>query len=359
MNKSLILFAYSEGVGLTYIMAHYSLAIKELVNDFIVVHNGFEQNPGLLLKLKEAKIDLININKISIESYIKKGTIIHCQGFKQVKLIEKIAQKKKAKILITLNAYRNAKFYKKLYILYVMYRFKSIDKWIFSSYFSFLDFKRLGFNKNFNIIPLGIESIDKIQPANQYIDIFNKHKESYSKNFKYIFYAAQFHEHKKHKLLIQTIEHILKSNENFILMLCGSGKLINEINFLVEKNKIRNQVKFLGRIDRNKFLSHMKNATLAVVSSKTETFGHNILEPLVLDIPVVSTPVGIAPEIIKESINGFLSDLTNKQKFNNSILYYCNSKRNVNNKNIRDKFSWTSIAKRYYYAYLSLDENSY
>lgn len=359
MKPDVILFAYSEGIGLTYHLTQFAISLKKINSNLFVVHNGKEQNPGLIEKLKNAEIKTVNINsENALNNIITKDSVIHCQGFSHVKLANKYAKEKGAKIIITLHAYRNSKFYKNLFIRYLLFRFKTIDKWVFSTFYSYLDFKANGFNKDFSIIPLGLEQTSEIKPIAEYQDIFDKRKEVYSPRVKYIFYGAQFYSHKRHRLLLRTLAPLLKHQKNITLILCGSGKLLERIRDLSIKLEIREQVKFLGRVDRNIFLSHLKNASVAVVPSKTETFGHNILEPLLLNTPVVSTPVGIAPEIIKDYENGALCELNNSSKFIKSIFHFCMNRNNkILDNSILVEFSWDNIARRYLNAYISLNEN--
>ena len=261
-------------------------------------------------------------------------------------------KKNGGKIIITLNAYRNAKFYKSFFIKYLTNRFQCVDNWIFSSYYSFLDFKKIGFRGNFSIIPLGLESISNIGLADEFKDILNNKIEKYTDKKNYIFYTAQFLSHKRHTKLLHNISMVLKEDQNRILILCGDGPLMKETLALAEQLDIRSQVKFLGRIDRNSFLSHLKWAKVAVVMSKTETFGHNILEPMMLNIPVVSTIVGIAPEIIKDGENGFLFDMSNPSKFRKALSFFCEKEQTCKpNEQLLKDFSWEKVVDRYCLAY--------
>lgn len=354
--ENIVLFSYSEGIGVTYHLTNFAITLSKKHSNVIVVHNGLEQNPGLLNRLNSENINLVNVKDIDyIFKNVTSKTLFHCHGFNQVKLVEKIVKEKKAKILITLNSYRHGSFYKNLFIRLVLMRFKSIDKWIFSTYFSYLDFKYNGFERDFNIIPLGLENTNNVNKQSSYVDIFDNSKEYYSENKKYIFYGAQFHKHKNHELLIKKICPLLNENKDVILVLCGSGKLINDIKDLTVKKDIREQVKFLGRVDRNIFLSHLKNASVAVVPSSTETFGHNILEPLLLGIPVISKPVGIAPEVIKDFVNGALCEFNNTPKLIKSINYFItNNSSKIDTDKLIQEFSWNNVVNRYVEAYKSL-----
>ena len=358
MNKNdfnILLFSYSEGMGLTHHATQFALSLKRFTSNFIVVNSGGEQSPGLIQKLKEANIEIINIQNDNLSEFISKKTVIHCRGFRQASLVKNIAKQKEAKILITMHAYRNGKIYKNLFILYTLLRFKFIDKWIFHTYNSYLDYRRMGMRKKFSIIKPGLESVENVKKESHYTEIFTQKEKEYKSTQKYIFYTAQFRRDKRHKELLKNIAPLLKKNIDFSLVLAGSGKFLNYCEKYAQKLGIRNQVIFLGRVNRNIFLNHLKNASVSLVFSKSETCGYNILEPMLLNIPVISTPVGIAPEIIKDYENGAIFELKDKEKMLDAIDYFCSSDYNSKQNKINNKdYSWDIVAQRYYQGYCEL-----
>lgn len=99
------------------------------------------------------------------------------------------------------------------------------------------------------------------------------------------------------------------------LMLGGSGSEMDAVHQMCLDLGIAENVVFMGRVPRSHFLEHMKNAFCSIVLSGNETFGHCIVEPLQLGVPVISTPTGIAPTIINDFKNGFTIPLSNKRKW--------------------------------------------
>jgi len=357
----IILFGYSEGMGLTFHLTQLAIELFQLNKELVVVHNGQEQVEGLIKELKIKQIPLFNISTQNIVELLinnkNRETVVHCQGFGQVDLVKDFKTEYNLKLLVTMHAYRHGKWYKNLVVKIITEKYKKvIDLWVFSTYYSYLDFKRMGFKQNFTIVPLGIEETKNIEPVFKYIDVFSKKTEDYSNQKKYIFYAAQFHKHKNHNTLVTLISDVLKQDESLILMLAGDGELMEVIEKLCKKLKIRNQVKFLGRINRDIFLTHFVNARLSVVTSKTETFGHNIIEPLSMGIPVLTTPVGIAPEVIEDFNNGMIFEPNNGDKLKKGIVFF--TKNNVDKEaiieKIKDNFSWKTITLRYNLAYKNL-----
>lgn len=92
---------------------------------------------------------------------------------------------------------------------------------------------------------------------------------------------------------------------------------------------------------------------LYLVTSREEGGPKAILESMASGVPVVSTKVGLAPDVIKHGENGLLADIDNREEIlKNSISILKNNKirkKIIQNarKTIR-KFDWSIIADNYY-----------
>ena len=65
---------------------------------------------------------------------------------------------------------------------------------------------------------------------------------------------------------------------------------------------------FLGKIPHEKLPEVYNCADVVVVASVYDTLVLVILEALACGVPVVSTPVGIAPKVIRDGETGFIVD---------------------------------------------------
>jgi len=97
-----------------------------------------------------------------------------------------------------------------------------------------------------------------------------------------------------------------------------------------------------------------------IVTSRIEGGPKSLLESWATGVPLVTTKVGMAPDIINSGINGVLCDVENVEQIYNSVL------KIINDSNFRDKlikngikdvakYDWLSIANLYYdkmYKYL-------
>lgn len=130
------------------------------------------------------------------------------------------------------------------------------------------------------------------------------------------------------------------------LMLAGDGPEIDRIHQLCIDLGIAENVVFMGRVLRRELMGHMKNALCSVVLSKNETFGHCILEPLQLGVPVLSTPTGIAPTIISDFVNGFTIPLSNRRKWQLMIDEVLEGRVKLHAE-YDPLYSWPMTAQRY------------
>ena len=175
-----------------------------------------------------------------------------------------------------------------------------------------------------------------------------------------IIYLAQFHKHKRHLWLIKALQPILTKYDDIKLYLPGDGNMLSECRKFVQNKDLIEKVILPGWTEKDELNKVMQKANLGIVTTKSETFGHNIIEPMFYRMPVISTPVGIAPDIITNGVNGFLfshfdsDDLRNKVRF-----FYNNREKSIEyGKNAYEiamsQLTWNTIAKKYRDYILSL-----
>jgi L-malate glycosyltransferase len=148
---------------------------------------------------------------------------------------------------------------------------------------------------------------------------------------------------KNHSLLIKAFAKF--NNKKSILTLVGDGPLMNKLKELVKHLQVEDRVVFAGYVAHEKLPTYYQKADLLVVPSKYETFGIVVIEALSCGIPVVSTPVGIAPSILKDTKMGYLckndeSDMCEKIH----IALNTNFDKQYMHNKICAMFSWEHIA---------------
>jgi glycosyltransferase involved in cell wall biosynthesis len=116
---------------------------------------------------------------------------------------------------------------------------------------------------------------------------------------------ALFKPVKDQETLLRAFAIIAKKNADVELRIGGKGDLQNKLIKLVEELGVDKRVTFLGELNREAVVDELHNCNCFVLSSKYETFGVVLIEAMLFGKPVISTAVGVAPEIINEK-TGFV-----------------------------------------------------
>ena len=103
---------------------------------------------------------------------------------------------------------------------------------------------------------------------------------------------------KNQTFLLKTIS-LLPSVTNFQLIIIGKGPLRNTLQRQAKKLGIKKQVHFTGQLSQQAIADEMRNSYLFVFASQAETFGMVLIEAMACGLPIISTPCGIAEELIQ------------------------------------------------------------
>jgi glycosyltransferase involved in cell wall biosynthesis len=362
-NHTLVVFyASMRNIGLLYHFRYMSEAFDKLlvkhdqIKLLIVTENG-EQIEGLRNELtssiKNGEIlDVENIDEVN--NYISNcinnfdRIILLTQG--NLQLLQackmKVKYRKKINIYLRLNSFNHGKKIKRtlnsLFItaLSVIFNVKinfqcGYTKKIFAGA-SILQV----LNRS-TVIPLGLNSEDLTK---DYSDI--------EKKYVNIIYLAQFHKHKNHLLIIKKLSRLLNERHNLKLNFYGDGEYLNDCENYVKQHGLDRNIKFHGRIPREQIPDVINKADLSLVASKVETFGHNVLEPAWFGVPILTTKVGIAEDLLKDYRAGYLvkTDLSDIETSLIAMLGNLQKlKANAEQDKviIRKKYNWDTVVASY------------
>ncbi len=355
MKKTCVLFEGGmPGMGVTYHLCQLAQEVYKLRSDIVVVHDGTEQEPGLLERLRAMKVGEFDYSRQPLEQLFEKkkaegydNFVFHGESFGGLRMLKPLKKRYDIHVMFCANSYRNVRWYRDIAVKAIRWEFRhTVDSWIFFAQQPREEFCRAAnvYDKTF-VIPWGVEDFSQIKPAKTYTDVYTKRTLPYEGGVKYVFYAAQFHKHKNHRLLVSLMQDHLRRG-GVKLMLGGNGAEMDHIHQLCADLGIGENVVFMGRVPRAHFLDHMKNAYCSIVLSKNETFGHCIMEPLQLGVPVISTPTGIAPTAINDFRNGFTIPLSNRRKWKLIIGEVLEGRIQLHSE-YNPLYSWPTTAQMY------------
>ena len=128
--------------------------------------------------------------------------------------------------------------------------------------------------------------------------------------FKFV-YLANFRPGKMHVWLVKALAPVLKRHPEARVLFCGKGAqaVIDATVAAIREEQLDEQILLPGQIAREEVPWLLTHCNCAVVPSRSETFGHNFLEPMFAGLPVLGTRVGIGRDIIKDGETGYAFDL--------------------------------------------------
>jgi D-inositol-3-phosphate glycosyltransferase len=84
------------------------------------------------------------------------------------------------------------------------------------------------------------------------------------------------------------------------------GRELGRLDALARRLGVRGRIRFLGPQPRAELPDLYRAADVAVVCSHSESFGFTALEAQACGTPVVATPVGAIPEIVRDGVSGYV-----------------------------------------------------
>jgi glycosyltransferase involved in cell wall biosynthesis len=99
---------------------------------------------------------------------------------------------------------------------------------------------------------------------------------------------------------------ILEKSNNIEFLMGGGGTLQSKIGDELRKNNLSQTVKQTGGILHNEIVDYFNELKLFILPSYSEGLPHTVLEAMACGTPVLATPVGGIPDVIKDGETGFI-----------------------------------------------------
>jgi len=108
--------------------------------------------------------------------------------------------------------------------------------------------------------------------------------------------------------LLEAIPRVLVKKSDVEFVIGGDGQLKGKIEKYLEEENLNNKAKFVGWIPHDELPDYLNKLKLLVLPSYTEGLPNIILEAMACGTPVLATPVGGVPDVIKEGETGFIME---------------------------------------------------
>jgi len=129
------------------------------------------------------------------------------------------------------------------------------------------------------------------------------------------------------------------------------GEYLDELKRLALEWGVEGKVTFVGPVYGQEPLQYYNKCDIFIYTSKYESFGQTILEAAAASLPVISTPVGVANEIVVDGETGFLIN-EEPEMIASAVheLFDINASRQMGEsiRNIVQRdYNWNNITERY------------
>lgn len=133
-------------------------------------------------------------------------------------------------------------------------------------------------------------------------------KNSFNKRSNQVGYIGRFGVEKGIVNYMKAISLIFKNNHYVHFLVGGDGNLRNEVKKIIDKLDPQLNLEFSGWISHEELPRYLNKLKLIILPSYTEGLPNIMLEAMACGTPVLATPVGAIPDIIKDGETGFIME---------------------------------------------------
>ncbi len=352
--KRILFFVSDFKIGISSLLTSQAEAFNSIDGfEFTFVGSDLEQAPGLVGRFRNLtlfRIPALDVHKDAMRLVRelqriveeRRITLVHVQNNWQLALVclLKLVSRQSFSIIYTIHGFRHNYRLKSSIARLVMgsVMLAAVDKVIAASSIVGAKFSFLG--RRLHILPLGVD------------DRFSAVPRTYDEQAFSIIFPAQFRHGKNQELLVGAVHRLTErvGTDGVRLVLPGDGPTRQACEALVERCGLQEVVRFPGQTGLEDLRSMYAAASIAVVPTNYETFGHCVAEPFVMGRCVVSRKVGVAVDIIEDGYNGFLFDseedlagILERLYHDRPLMQRCADNAYAS----RRTFDWRSIADSY------------
>jgi glycosyltransferase involved in cell wall biosynthesis len=148
----------------------------------------------------------------------------------------------------------------------------------------------------------------KISSGNLYVDtfVFQKTKGLAERTYD-VGYIGRYSEEKGALELVESLP-LITTNRQIRAIMIGDGHLKNKIENLLAKNDIQANIDSIGWVEHEAIAHYLNDMRMVVIPSYYEGLPHLVLESIACGTPVLATPVGAIPDVIRDGYTGFIME---------------------------------------------------
>ena len=343
----------NSGVFNVTIRTVEALKLSGIECDIFIDSDKKVYNTEELRKIKFVESNFSSLFKKIIKSLIGRFSIVFLKGF----FVSKNKFIEYDKIFVC-DLSSKFKFHKLAgNVFYILHNNKYLqlsESGFIGKFIDLYFFKRIIKRKKLIAVSNSIKS-DSIRKFylndNQITTIYNPielNKLNLQKKNKFIF-AGRLAKQKNILFLLESYKLFLtKTNEIYSLEIYGNGPEFNVINKFVQKNFSDNQVSIYNFTEN--IYKEIETSSASLLTSNYEGFPTVVIESLLLNTPVISTPIDPVLEIKNKYKGVVCSEYFTKEDYAESLVDFVKNIKYQNiefNNTLSEDLSYKNIAKQY------------
>jgi len=121
-------------------------------------------------------------------------------------------------------------------------------------------------------------------------------------------YIGRFSNEKGIRNFVEAIPLLIERERQLEFIICGDGTLRNQVVEVLTANNVNYNVRLSGWVAADELSSYLNTIKLLVLPSYTEGLPRIVLQAMACGTPVLATPVGAVPDVVKNDETGFVLD---------------------------------------------------
>lgn len=157
--------------------------------------------------------------------------------------------------------------------------------------------------------------------------------------------------------LIRAMSEVVKSHPNVLLLIAGKGSLQNELEKQIQATNLAASVQMIGAVSDETLPLLYRAADFSIVPTTAhEGFGLTLVESLASGTPVLGTPVGAIPEVLRPLSESLLLVSASPQGISDGICEALSGQRVLPSMQACENYAatnyaWRAIARKVYSVY--------
>jgi glycosyltransferase involved in cell wall biosynthesis len=131
-------------------------------------------------------------------------------------------------------------------------------------------------------------------------------------------YIGRLNQEKGPLNFVEAVPKVVATGGEARFLIGGDGPLRSQVEQYA--NKLKDRVRFAGWISHDELPTYLNELKLLVLPSYTEGLPNTILEAIACGTPVLATPVGAIPDVIKDGETGFIMEDNSPECIAENIL---------------------------------------